>query len=388
MKYSSKKTYFAVLFTLFFIPAFIFAESFYSPTFGFRVNLPEGYEYIDGNAKDRFSFGGPSEAKFDLVVYSGTYPGIKELAGDVNKRLSNRGSVDFFQYRDKQAAIMQLSFGNSSGWGLCVELDLPSQQTRENSGGKRPMLLALAYGPASAQALESFHVSALDSIVPSGAEQYYPGPVTEWAYPRGNQKQVKIAGASVSAMIRENDAEAAQAFVEREYQILQNYIGTPMLKEAWIRYYRLIFRDSADRVADAVAALGKSWGAGSLSGKEGEREFAKKALSYVQGFTYQRDGKGSDFLNLVSAVTEGRGDCDPRAMLWAMILANAEIPAAMMVSPYYSHAMGLADIAGTGARFEAYGVKWLVAETTSKVDIGLIAQDLSDPQYWAGIIFE
>jgi hypothetical protein len=75
-------------------------------------------------------------------------------------------------------------------------------------------------------------------------------------------------------------------------------------------------------------------------------------------------------------------------MLWAIILSGANIRSAMMVSPHYSHAMGLADIAGTGARFDLYERKWLVAETTDKVNIGLIAQDVSDPQHWFGILFE
>jgi hypothetical protein len=75
-------------------------------------------------------------------------------------------------------------------------------------------------------------------------------------------------------------------------------------------------------------------------------------------------------------------------MLWAIILAHADIRAAMMVSRNYSHAMGLADIIGTGARFEAHGIQWLVAETTANVDIGLIAQDTSDPAHWLGILFE
>jgi hypothetical protein len=60
----------------------------------------------------------------------------------------------------------------------------------------------------------------------------------------------------------------------------------------------------------------------------------------------------------------------------------------MMVSRDYSHAMGLADIAGSGARFEAGGVQWLVAETTGKVGIGLISQDMSNTNLWLGVLFE
>jgi hypothetical protein len=97
---------------------------------------------------------------------------------------------------------------------------------------------------------------------------------------------------------------------------------------------------------------------------------------------------GSDFVNLVSAVREGRGDCDSRAMLWAMILSQANIPSCIMVSGDYSHAMGLADINGTGARFEFEGKKWLVAETTAQIAPGLIRQDISGKANWLGVSFE
>jgi len=108
----------------------------------------------------------------------------------------------------------------------------------------------------------------------------------------------------------------------------------------------------------------------------------------VQGFKYERDLTGSDFINLVTAITEGRGDCDSRAVLFAMILANANIRGAIMLSHHYSHAMGLADVTGSGARFEALGVNWLVAETTANINIGLIAQDESDPRHWFAVVFE
>jgi hypothetical protein len=75
-------------------------------------------------------------------------------------------------------------------------------------------------------------------------------------------------------------------------------------------------------------------------------------------------------------------------MLWAIILSTANIRASMMVSPHYSHAMGLVDIPGAGARFEAYDTRWLVAETTAKIDIGLIAQDQSDQQQWFAVLFD
>jgi hypothetical protein len=359
----------------------VFGEPLHSPAWGFRIDLPEGYEFTEGNSKDRFSFEGPGGGKFDIAVYNGTFKTLKNLVDDTTRRLQNKGDVSFFEYNDKLAALMELHFSGNDGWGLCVEL------TNGEQNPNTPMFLALAYGPAGKKELELLHMSALDSIVPSEAERRYPGPIIEFGFPRGEAKRTKLAGSGLEAWIHENDAEAAQALIDREFNILNRYQFLENWQEAWIRFYRAIYRDSWDRLSDAVFQLERNWNVPTPETNE-NRSLAEKALAWVQGFKYERDLMGSDFVNLVSAVTQGRGDCDSRAMLWAIILAQADIPAAMMVSREYSHAMGLADLPGTGAHFEAGSKKWLVAETTAAVDIGLIGQDVSNIESWLGIIFE
>ena len=357
----------------------ISAESMYSPTWGFFIDLPEGYELVEGDGKDRFSFAGPEKLKFDIIVYS-RYNTLLDMLEDINRRLSNQGDVDLFDYNGKQAAIMKLNFGNNDGWGFAVELD--------NTTGKQPpMLIALAYGPADKTDFELFHISALDSISPTTAERYYPGPLLEYGFPRGAPVNSALVN-GMNVMFYENDAEASQVLIEREFSILQSYMNSPLLREATARYYRFIYRDSYDRVKNAVDAIAQSFGGRPNLNDTEKREFAQKILSFVQSFEYERDLSGSDFLNLINAVTEGRGDCDNRAMLFAIILANTNIRSAMMLSHHYSHAMALADIKGSGARFESDGIQWLVAETTALIDIGLIAQDVSNPQHWFAIMLE
>jgi len=365
---------------LFFIPVLTFAETFYSPAWGFSIDLPEGYNYISGDGKDHFSFRSLHRVNFDIIVYNGAYKSVNELVDDLNHRLGNNGNADFFDYHGRQAAIVELNFGYYSGWGLCVTL-------AKSTGADAPMLLALSYNGVEND-MNLFHLSALDSICPTAEERLYPGPITEYSHPRGNQKRTPLAVDGLGAMINENDAQAAQALIEREFNVLANYIDSPYWKEAWLRYYRFIYKDSFDRIADAVSVIVRGWGGLPSSDSAGKRAFARKALSFVQGFKYERNLEGSDFVNMVTAVTQGRGDCDSRAMLWAVILSKADIRAAMMVSRKHSHAMGLADIGGQGARFEAYGTKWLVAETTADVDIGLIAQNINDAESWLGIVFE
>ncbi|MDR1239408.1 MAG: hypothetical protein LBK27_04775 [Treponema sp.] len=395
----------------FFIPAMAaFSEPLYSPAWGFRIDLPEGYEYTGGDGSSRFSFRHQDGAVFDLAVYNRVNQTVKALVDDTVRRLGSQGDVSYFEYRDKLAALLELDCadpetggpaenrgGRLEGWALCVELGRDESKGAASSGGSPPLLLALAYGPAGRADLAALHLSALDSIAPSEGERRFPGPVTEFSYPRGEAKKQRLAGLNIEALTREDDAEAAQALVDREYRIFRRSLFSPRLEEACVRFYRAIYRDSWERLADAAFQLERYWNAGPggegdgvpAAGPGGEnRVLAGKALAWVQSFRYERDLMGSDFVNLVSAAFEGRGDCDSRALLWAVVLAQADIPAAIMVSWEYRHAMGLGDLEGPGARFEAGEKKWLVAETTSPVAVGLIAQDFSTIESWLGVIFE
>ena len=394
-----------ILFLVFFVlcGTFAFSSPLYSPTWGFTLDLPEGYEYTGGDKKDRFSFENAEGAMFDIIVYyaapgkAAPYASVEALAQDVQRRLNNSGDVDSFEYRHKKACVLELSFpmpgagGSSSpmsGWALCMELgrDLPltAPQTASSENAPRPMLLAMAYGPADRDDLLALHFSALDSIAPEEGDKLASGPITEYAYPRETRIKAPIFGLGINASIYKEDAEAAQALVDREFQVLKRYANTPDWQEAWTRFYRAIYRDSFDRLADAAFQIERKL---NVPPRE-NRDFADQALQWVQSFTYERDLLGSDFVNLVTAATEGRGDCDSRAMLWAVILKHADIPSAIMVSRQYSHAMGLADLPGPGARFELEGQKLLVAETTAKVSIGLIGETVSDIANWLGIPLE
>jgi hypothetical protein len=75
-------------------------------------------------------------------------------------------------------------------------------------------------------------------------------------------------------------------------------------------------------------------------------------------------------------------------MLWALILGQANINAGIMVSRDYGHAMGIAELEGPGARFPFMNKQFMVAETTAKVDLGLIGQNVSEIAKWLGVSFE
>jgi hypothetical protein len=380
-----------ILVILLFVTPFPLWAELYASADGFRLDLPPGYEARLPWATGQASFVHRRGAVFELDLNG---PG-----GDPRTRLervcsqlgSAAGDIEIYDYHGHRAALARLEFSLDSagrprsrgtayrGWALC--LDRGEDQ-----------LLALAYGPAADTDLELLGLSCLDSIAPSTAEWYYWGPITEFAWPRGDLTETPLYNTGLSAKIAPGDAEAAQGLVDREFLVLRQFEGSSQWQEAWRRFYRMIHRDSWERLADALFQLERSWTAEAMLNGTApdfdDRALAARALAYVQDFSYERNLMGSDFVNLVSAITEGRGDCDTRAMLWALFLAQAHIPAGIMVSRDYGHAMGIADLEGPGARFPLGDAQYLVAETTAKVELGLIARNYSETSKWLGVTFE
>jgi hypothetical protein len=406
--------FFALIFTM----AKAWTNPLYSPSWGFHIDLPEGYEFSTGDRKNQFSFRSQFGTFLDIAVYTGK-TSVEDLAEELEKKLSARGERHAYNYNGKKAVLSQISFPDPqkrtsrlSGWAFYVEL--------KAENGAAPILSAFAYGP-QAESFQILHLSVLDSIAAAEEDRLLPGPVTVFSYPAGEWERRPLAGTGKEAWFRAGDAEAAQALVDREFAVLRRYVDSPLWKEAWKRFYRAIYRDSFDRLKDAAFILERTWAVenldagkaanpaaidrpavndlsaanptGNVLGKRGDeaRAFAQKALDWVQNFKYERDLMGSDFVNLVSAVQDGRGDCDSRAMLWAIILEQAAIPSAIMVSREFAHAMGLADLEGEGARFPFKEgnteYRWLVAETTAPVAIGRIGENVSEITKWLGIMF-
>jgi len=379
------------------VPLFpLFSETLYSPTWGFKLNIPAGYSYTGGDGITRFSFSFEPRAPayLDIRVYEpGTFASVEALGVDIQKRISSKGETSTFTYRGRQAFLMELDFSlngtKKSGWGLCIELG-------ERGSSKHPLLAALAYGDASIEELINFHLSALDSIVPGPGDELVPGPVSVYAFPEQTPVATKLSGLPVSALLEPEAAQACKATIDREFAVLSSYGQDSLWKEAWIRFYQMIYRDAYDRLSDVAFAVERSISqqidTESRTIEQQHRLFAELSLAWVQSFAYERDLLGTDFVDVVHAATEGRGDCDSRAMLWAIILRHNNIPSAMMVSREYSHAMGLVIVEGPGARFPtgtgASERKWVVAETTAQVPLGLIGKSVADPAKWIPVLFE
>ncbi|GAB1481675.1 hypothetical protein MASR2M78_04900 [Treponema sp.] len=365
------------------------AEQLSSPRWGFHIDMPENYNYVSGDSLNLFSFAlqiGKENASVDLVVYEAArFTSVESLAADTVKKLKADAEISPFSYKGRGAVLLNLSFEalgkNQSGWALCIELDT------QNTGSQPPLLLALSYAPSSIEGMEAFHLSVLDSISPSAAQLNSSGPVSAFAFPRTQRSLYSIKGLKSQASFDKSDGAAAKALIDREFRVLSSYSKSPQWKEAWARFYRAIHKDSYERLADLAFQVERELSVG-LDSSERNRKLAEKALEWVQDFRYERDLMGSDFVDLVSAALEGRGDCDSRALLYAIILERAGINAAIMVSRDYGHAMALVDVEGSGARFSFANTSYLVAETTAKVALGMIGSTQSDSAKWLGVRLE
>jgi hypothetical protein len=356
----------------------IFAEPQYSEDYGFILDLPAAYVMTEGNGVDAFNFS-KGENEFTLRVYEkDRFSDARAALQWVTSTLKSSGELDSFQYNGLDAAFCQLSFSNQalnySGWALALPLE-------------KGLLTALAYSTTENNV---FNLSALDSIAPRAEDYYTPGPVTAYTYPGGRavQSSFMVPGTGrLNCTLDASDEEASLYVVERENIILQSYAldgsGEADIREAWTRFYRMIFRDAYKRMAPISASVLSAFNPQSQSA------YISQVLDWVQNFSYERNtsGLGADLVNPLSAVLGARGDCDSRALVMDILLWYAGVDAQMMISRTYGHAMALVDTEGEGARFNISNTPYLVAETTTDVPIGQIAASMADPQYWWPITF-
>lgn len=262
---------------------------------------------------------------------------------------------------------------------------------------KKGILTVLAYSPESqAFDTEQMMISVLDAIFIDKGSFAEPGLITTLAFPSEGKKDVKlkIAGKSVNTTIDNVDSKASQFLIDREFDVFKYYAATksPLMYDAWIRFYRLIARDSLGRLKKASFDIWSALQAESMKkdGSNPDAALAQILLNWVQEFGYERVSANSDkadFTNLPD-VLAGRGsDCDSRSMLLAVILKNCGMDTCMFVSEIYSHAMfGICLPDKEGQKIKVDDKEYLVGETTAKnLTLGKIDAQMQDRSKWRAI---
>ena len=372
--------YAVVIFALVFLPAPAFAEIVYIEDTGFILEPPVGWELMDVT-DSRWTFNDfTGDAFLQIKIWpGGEYNSAGELFTGVKKSINADGEGELFDFygRDAVFGIVDFTSGGYeySGYGLFAD-------------GEDFDLTILSFASAeSAAILNDYILSALDSFALSPVQMLNPGPVSRYyleSYGSGasySPERIEAATVfeekAVDWQLDGHAVEASQLMIEREAAILSDFKpGTEAGDSAWKRYYRMIYRDSYSRL-DYPAALLKE----RLNRNGTEADIPQRLLSWIQGFEYRRT-EGSDIINPLSAAAFHEGDCDSRALLYIILLNHYGIDSALMVSAAYSHAMAAVDTDGAGARINIGGKGFLVAETTEKIGIGMIASDMADPAKW------
>lgn len=366
-------------FLLFILSVFpLSADILNSPTWGYAIDLPEGFILIDRQGNDRYLFeheelpvsvilAAYPEGRYDSA-YTALETSLASLMADYD--------VSETEWRNTDCAVgnfdFQLDGELKTGWSVAATLP-------ETSGH----IVVLCWCPqASASEFSQFVISCVDALCIDRGSWYEAGPVTSFAFPEEGRRQVStvIDGKTVSFSLAETDLEADSFVVEREYAVLCEYQASERWVTAWQRYYRQIFRNECGRLKQAAFAIRNALGV-----RKSTDELAQILLSWTQGFDYARELTYTDFTP-ATAIIQGEGsDCDGRSMLLAILLHHMDAKTCIFVSKEYNHAVFGIATEMAGAKIEMNGTWYTLGETTTPVKLGLIAASFSKTENWIGV---
>ena len=363
--------------------AALHAEEIASSEYLFSADIPEGFMLAEHNGKDRFRYqNSVFPAEFQIAVYpQNQFGGAGEALEFVSRQIGSSEERAELSWRGRQAAVSRLEFGFGRGWGFAAELPQEkgylavisySYEGRASQGGS----------PFLEEELDLFHLSVLDSFLTGLGNAASPGVITTFAYPQegGISVPFKTESANLSVPLDKSDAAANQYVVDREFLILTKYAGTPLVEDAWKRFYRIVYRDAWKRMEKASFVI-----ASALPRDPAER--ARELMDWLFGFEYTRDFEGSDFTGLPDAFARKSGDCDTRCLLFVLLMRQMGTDAALLVSPELSHSVAAVDAEVAGPAFLIEGKEMSAVDLTSSKTAGRLLPEMADARKWFAVTF-
>lgn len=356
-----------------------FAEILNSPTWGYSVDLPEEFVLVDKNGADSYMF---ENAFVSSTVILKAYKKEKfssslEAMETVMRQLGAEFECAETDWRNTDCIISQFAFnlGGASNTGWAV-----SSLLQDSKG----YVVMLCYTPTEVfYDLEQFVISCVDSLCIDYGSYYSPGPLTSFAFPKGEVQNhtVEIAGEKIDFTLDSSDIEADRFVVEREYSVLCLYQDSEMWVEAWQRYYRQVYKNAYSRLKIAAFNIYNRL-IKTCESENPDIELAQKLLSWTQGFDYVRDFTSTDFTPITASITGTGSDCDSRAMLLACLLHHMNYDTCLFVSAEFSHSLFGIVLDKAGAKINIDGRQFLLGETTAQVDIGLVPANMNQTDKW------
>ena len=366
-----------------------FAEQITDRDFGFSLDIPEGFEIAD-YTQDGMSYVFSHPNIPVTLVMKITEEASSNAAMVLKKnltKLSAKGDTDSFEWNGTSCGISNFTMtldDNYFGWGVAAPVKIENYY-----------VLLLCYAPQSKQGCEQFIISTINSLCIDSESLNTPGIITSYAFPAEGRKAIslKIGGKEIKSSIDKSDIDAARFTIELEYAVLTLYASHRLWKEAWQRYYRMIYRDNAGRMTQVAEDIYNALypELKKVYPYDAEIKYAQALLTWVQNFNYDRakSKNESDFTSIPAAITGTGSDCDSRSMLVSILLNYIGIDTAILISHEYSHAMVVTDIPAPGQTYTMEnGREYLMGETTAKITWGTIAADHADRTKWIPVTFD
>lgn len=229
--------------------------------------------------------------------------------------------------------------------------------------------------------------SALDSFAIGEIGRQTPGPISQFDVPLNSEskiKQVEISFGThnITLDVSEDQAEAAQRLVEREALVMSRYrVKNELAYLAWIRYYRLIYRDNYTRLEKLLKAIRPY-----LKNKSAT-EIAQQLLAFSQQYSYARFTTPSDIIAPYAALLSQQGDCDSSALTYIILLNHEGINAALLLSQSLGHAVAGVLVDTEGSSVEIFGQRYIIAELTTKQSLGTVPLKVANTKDWFPLLF-
>ena len=372
------------------------ADQMGSATFGFSLDLPEGFVVTENTGDGRgyqFKHQFCSVEIIIRIYETKRYQSAQAALQDTLTRLSASSTdIDAVEWRqtDCSLAQFQITLAGQEYGGRGVAVELPEQ---------KGWFTMLSYAPTSdgrgnnpSFDLDQLIVSVIDSLSIDRGSQFGVGPVTAYAFPSVESipLQLEIAGRTITTEIGKEDIAIQQFVIDREFAIYTLYQDTDLLIPAWQRFYRMIYRSAYQQLRrpafDMYASLYDLDQV--LQAESPALALAQSLMDWVQVFPYERNFQGSDFSAPTALLTGEMGsDCDSRAVFLAILLHHMNYKTVLFLSPVYQHAMLGLEVEATGAKMKVLDTTYMVAETTDQVAIGQVAQSMSVEANWLSVVF-
>ncbi len=401
--------------------------------FGFVLDLPIGWEAKDYNV-DEVTFEGAGDTGVDADTrdIAGAYRFVR---GDLETRLyvSERdllgtdalldvgaelvraeGNAAWFEYRGDDAFFADVTIDERrSGYMIAIPfgeyagvLFVSAPEDRRSEAQGELLSVADAFGPTEPYRGPVTVFFEDDGSSDESVELHFPGPSARGAVGAGS---VEL---SYSPMAIESGAvivgREAELLGEHEHTVHSGGNGAqlygesdddPVWLRSWRRYFRLLYRESHNRLSGIAGDIEAYMSAHSVP----DDARADLILSWLQAFEFRQSPNPGLFQPPVESLTTVSGDCDSLALVYTILLSHFDIDARILVSVEHGHAIAVVNAShaseGEGhvrgraqgvrtdgstesSRFVIDGEEFLPAEMTASWPLSVIASEQSEASDW------